>query len=219
MSKMPSIVDRDRFSKHRDYTVNLHGNEIKVTVTAVASVVRKWLNAALFFRRRYIHQNRLIVGLGVQWTPGGRDPPADTLQLCIGRRCLIFQLAHANYIPTNLRNFLLNPNNTFVGFWNHSDRRKLESSVDEIKMYRDPLDLRLYAAAEDEDDDENLARASVDEIVEKCLGYEVEQSGEIARSDWDDKILSDEQVVYASVDAYCAFQIGKNVKAWKYSTR
>ncbi|MCI84845.1 hypothetical protein A2U01_0106123 [Trifolium medium] len=42
-------------------------------------------------------------------------------------------------------------------------------------MYRDPLDLRLYAEPEDEDDDEDedLARASVDEIVEKCLGYEV----------------------------------------------
>jgi ribonuclease D len=59
----------------------------------------------------------------------------------------------------------------------------------------------------------------VDEIVEKCLGFEVEQSGEIGSSDWDDKVLSDEQVVYASVDAYCAFRIGKNVKAWKYSTR
>ncbi|MCI13647.1 hypothetical protein A2U01_0034766, partial [Trifolium medium] len=37
---MPSIVDRDRFYTHDVYTLNLHGNEIKVTVTAVASVVR-----------------------------------------------------------------------------------------------------------------------------------------------------------------------------------
>ncbi|GAU50478.1 hypothetical protein TSUD_409630 [Trifolium subterraneum] len=162
---MPSIVDRDRFYNHRDYTVNLHGNEIIVTVTSVASVVRKWLNAALFFRRSYIQQNRLIVGLGVQWTPGGRDPPADTLQLCIGRRCLIFQLAHATYVPRILRNFLRNRNYTFVGFWNHSDRRKLKSPELQLEMYRDPLDLRLYAVAEDEDDDENLAGASVDEIV------------------------------------------------------
>ncbi|PNX57857.1 werner syndrome ATP-dependent helicase, partial [Trifolium pratense] len=66
-------------------------------------------------------------------------------------------------------------------------------------------------------EDENLARASVDEIVEKCLGYEIEQSGEIARSYWDNKVLSNEQVVYASVDAYCAFRIGKNVRAWKYT--
>ncbi|MCI34765.1 3-5 exonuclease/nucleic acid binding protein, partial [Trifolium medium] len=105
---MPSIVDRKRFNTHDVYTVNLHGNEIKVTVTAVASVVRKWLHSALFFRRRYIRQNRLIVGLGVQWSPGAGilDPPADTLQLCIGRRCLIFQLAHATYVPKNLQNFL-----------------------------------------------------------------------------------------------------------------
>ncbi|PNX82230.1 polynucleotidyl transferase ribonuclease H-like superfamily protein [Trifolium pratense] len=216
---MPSIVDRESFNTHDVYTVNLHGNEIKVTVTAVASVVRKWIFTTLFFNRRDLQRNRLVVGLGVQWTPGGRDPPADTLQLCVGRRCLIFQLAHATYVPKSLRNFLLNRNHTFVGFWNHSDRRKLKTSDQRFEMYRDPLDLRLYAEAEaeDDDDDEDLARASVDEIVEKCLGYEIEQSGEIGRSDWDDEVLSDEQVVYASVDAYCAFRIGKNVKAWRFT--
>jgi hypothetical protein len=213
-------TNNNRFT-HDVYTVNLHGNKIKVTVTAAASVVKKWINAALCFRRRYmIPQNRLIVGLGVQWTPGGRDPPADTLQLCIGNRCLIFQLAHANYIPRSLRRFLENPYYTFVGFWNHSDRLKLKSSDQRLEMYKDPVDLRHYAQAEyDEDDDEDgdLARASVEEIVEKCLGYEIEQSGEIAISDWDDKVLSDKQVVYASIDAYCAFRIGKNVKAWSLS--
>ncbi|CAJ2662534.1 unnamed protein product [Trifolium pratense] len=208
---MAIIVDSDRIYTHDVYTVNLHGNKIKVTVTANASVVRKWIYTTLLFNRRNIH---LVVGLGVQWTPDGNDPPADTLQLCIGNRCLIFQLAHATYVPRSLRNFLENPNHTFVGFWNHSDRQKLESSEYQFEMYRDPLDLRHYAELEYED--ENLARASVDEIVEKCLGYEIEQSGEIARSYWDNKVLSNEQVVYASVDAYCAFRIGKNVRAWKY---
>jgi hypothetical protein len=84
-------------------------------------------------------------------------------------------------------------------------------------MYKDPVDLRHYAQAEYDDEDGDLARASVEEIVEKCLGYEIEQSGEIAISDWDDKVLSGKQVVYASVDAYCAFRIGKNVKAWSLS--
>jgi hypothetical protein len=212
-------TNNNRFT-HDVYTVNLHGNKIKVTVTAAASVVRKWIYTTLFFNRRDIHQNRFVVGLGVQWTPDGRDPPADTLQLCIGNRCLIFQLAHANYIPRSLRRFLENPYYTFVGFWNHSDRLKLKSSDQRLEMYKDPVDLRHYAQAEyDEDDDEDgdLARASVEEIVEKCLGYEIEQSGEIAISDWDDKVLSDKQVVYASIDAYCAFRIGKNVKAWSRS--
>lgn len=215
---MAIIVDYDHFRNHNVYKFNLHGNVIKVTVTAVASVVKKWISTTLFlFRRRYLQPNRLVVGLGVQWTPNGRDPPPDTLHLCIGRRCLIFQLAHANYIPRSLRNFLQNPNHTFVGFWNHSDRRKLEkSSKHRFDLFRDPLDLRLHAEVLDEDDDD-LARASVPEIVEKCLGYEVEDElrSEIGRSDWDDEDLSDKQVVYASVDAYCAFRIGKNIKAWR----
>jgi len=221
---MAYIVDYADFHTHRLYNVNIHGNEIKVTVTAVASVVRKWISTTLFlFRRRtYLQSNHLVAGLGVQWTPNGRYSPPDTLQLCVGHRCLIFQLAHANYIPRNLRNFLQNPNHTFVGFWNHSDRRKLEElSVHQLRMYREPLDLRHCVQVVDEDgDEEGLARASVPEIVEKCLGYDVEDElrGEIGRSDWNDEDLRHEQVVYASVDAYCAFLIGKNIKAWKYYT-
>ncbi|GAU50476.1 hypothetical protein TSUD_409610 [Trifolium subterraneum] len=214
---MAIIVDRDSFYTHDIYTVNLHGNEIKVTVTANVSVVRKWIYTTLYFNRYDIHGGRFVVGLGVQWTPECRDPPADTIQLCIGSRCLIFQLAHATNVPRILRSFLENPNHTFVGFWNHSDRQKLETSEYQFEMYRDPLDLRLCAEAEYEDDDDDLARASVNEIVEKCLGYEVEQRKEISMSDWSDEVLSDEQVIYASVDAYCAFRIGKNVKAWKYT--
>ncbi|GAU50477.1 hypothetical protein TSUD_409620 [Trifolium subterraneum] len=216
---MPSIVNSKSFNTHDVYTVNLNGNEIKVTVTAVSSVVRKWLQATLYLRRRYIYKNRLIVGLGVNWTPGAgiHDPPADTLQICIGRRCLIFQLTHATFVPKNLRDFLKNPDHIFVGFWNNSDRRKLESSDHDLKMEEDPLDMRHYAVAKDPADNENLRRASVNEIVEKCLGYEIEQSGEIARSDWNVNVLSDEQVVYASVDAYCAFCIGKNVRIWRFT--
>ncbi|KAH1241573.1 Endoplasmic reticulum oxidoreductin-1 [Glycine max] len=39
-------------------------------------------------------------------------------------------------------------------------------------MVRDPLDLRRYAKTEDGDD---LTQALVEEIIEKCLGFEVEQ--------------------------------------------
>ncbi|GAU27015.1 hypothetical protein TSUD_313770 [Trifolium subterraneum] len=63
--------------------------------------------------------------------------------------------------------------------------------------------------------DEDLAGASVDEIVEKCVGYEVEQRREMSMSDWSDEDLSEEQVSYACVDAYCAFLMGKNIRAWE----
>ncbi|XP_020221067.1 Werner Syndrome-like exonuclease [Cajanus cajan] len=212
---MATIIHHVRRFKHHLYTVHIHGVHVTVTVTASASVVKRWLSSTLYFRRRYAYLNRLVVGLGVQWTPGGSNPPADTLQLCIGRRCLVFQLARADHVPTCLRTFLNHPFHTFVGFWNHSDRRKLESSEHCLEMWRDPLDLRLWAETVDDDDDESLARASVEVIIEKCLDYEVEQRSEISMSDWDRKYLSHDQVVYATVDAHCAFLIGRNSRLWK----
>ncbi|TKY72476.1 hypothetical protein E2542_SST01217 [Spatholobus suberectus] len=64
--------------------------------------------------------------------------------------------------------------------------------------------------------DENLAQASVKEIVRKCLGYEVEQKSEIGVSDWDRKFLSDDQVAYATADAYCAFLVGRNSRVGRF---
>ncbi|TKY72478.1 DNA repair endonuclease [Spatholobus suberectus] len=66
-----------------------------------------------------------------------------------------------------------------------------------------------------DDNGESLARASVDEIVGKCLGFRVEQRREISVSEWYDDYLSDDQVAYATVDAYCAFLIGRNIRAWQ----
>ena len=79
-------------------------------------------------------------------------------------------------------------------------------------MVRDPLDLRRYAKTEDGDD---LTQASVEEIVEKCLGFDVEQRSEISMSDWNDEYLSDDQIAYATIDARCAFLIGRKSRAWE----
>ncbi|GAU23103.1 hypothetical protein TSUD_305500 [Trifolium subterraneum] len=98
-------------------------------------------------------------------------------------------------------------------FWNNSDRRKLESSAHRLEMCRDPIDLRYHVVAEKDDGD-----VSINEIVEKCLGYNIEreQRREIFRSEWDNEYLSRDQVVFACIDAYCAFRIGKNIKAWRF---
>ncbi|KAK7303661.1 hypothetical protein RJT34_14573 [Clitoria ternatea] len=209
---MATVVDRDFRDKHIVYTVDLDGIEISVTVTSSPGVVRRWLSSTLYFRRYYCHLHQLVVGLGVQWTPGRRCTAPDTLQLCVGRRCLIFQLRHADTVPKILRKVLNNRDHTFVGFWNHSDRIKLEGSKHELVMCRNPLDLRVYVETED---GEKLAGARVVEIVEKCLGFQVEQRKDIGMSVWEDEHLSEEQVLYATVDAYCAFLIGKNIEAWE----
>ncbi|EFH61162.1 hypothetical protein ARALYDRAFT_478601 [Arabidopsis lyrata subsp. lyrata] len=37
------------------------------------------------------------------------DPPADTLQLCVGNKCIIIQLGHCDQVPNSLRTFLTDP--------------------------------------------------------------------------------------------------------------
>jgi hypothetical protein len=211
-------LGRSKYENLRTYNVYIHETQInfQVTVTATASVVTNWLHTMLDHHLQYLRSYNLrncnlVVGLGVQWTPGNLDPPADTLQLCIGGNCLIFQLSRADMIPVSLCNFLRHPKNTFVGFWNAADRRKLERFDHRLQMLKNPQDLRNY-----EFNGEDLSRLSMDEIVRKCLGFEVDQSIEVGRSNWNQENLYAHQVAYASIDAYCAFLIGICFQAWRY---
>ncbi|XP_028753568.1 uncharacterized protein LOC114713145 [Neltuma alba] len=208
-----TICDLPSPPSHRRFHVDLDETYISVTVTARAAVVRRWINTTNYLYRPYL--GRLIVGLGVQWTPGDGDAPADTLQLCVGCRCLVYQLSHSPYVPSKLRQFLMDPCNTFVGFWNHSDRLKLAISKHRLNMLRNPLDIREYVVT---DDGESLQGASVEEIVREYLGIDgVRMRKEISMSDWGDESLSDEQVLQVTLDAHCAFEIGKNIRAWRFT--
>ena len=35
--------------------------------------------------------------------------------MCVGRRCLVFQIVHANYVLVTLKAFLASPKHRFVG--------------------------------------------------------------------------------------------------------
>ncbi|XP_027930330.1 uncharacterized protein LOC114186577 [Vigna unguiculata] len=146
--------------------IHASGNEISVTVTANASAVRDWLTAALYSSRYYVHLKRLVVGLSVHWTLSGANlnTPVHTLQLLIGRRILIFQLAHATTVPNKLRTFLLNPSHTFVGLSNFWDPQKLLCSRHRLRMARAPVDLVLYV--------NSLLRGRLPKeiVIERCLG-------------------------------------------------
>ncbi|KAK9724972.1 hypothetical protein RND81_05G112400 [Saponaria officinalis] len=82
--------------KTSHFTVNLLGNDdvhtISTTLTTHPGTVRNWLHSVLHSHRPHLH--RLVIGLGVQWTPYDH-PSAATLQLCVGRRCLIYHLHHS----------------------------------------------------------------------------------------------------------------------------
>ncbi|XP_050214064.1 uncharacterized protein LOC126665336 [Mercurialis annua] len=208
----PEITYEEYAGNRRMHTVNFFGHNISVTVTSSASVVRKWLSATIFHRRSYV--GKLVVGVGVQWYPykDNRDSAgADTLQLCVGCRCLIFQLTAATTVPRFLRRFLMDRRNTFVGIHNGSDEVMLMRSDHALQIHR-LLDLRRYVESED---GESLVQASVERIVEERLGYYgVGLDHDISMSEWDNNVLSDDQVLQACVKAHVAFRIGKDLRAW-----
>ncbi|ESQ47347.1 hypothetical protein EUTSA_v10028324mg [Eutrema salsugineum] len=109
------------------------------------------------------------------------NPLADTLQLCVGKRCIIIQLTHCDRVPDVLRSFLTDAETTFVGVWNSQDARKLDRSRHHLEI-GELLDVRKYV----QDSEGNSLRGrSFEEIVETCMGYQgVRLDREISKSDW-----------------------------------
>ncbi|GAU19490.1 hypothetical protein TSUD_77340 [Trifolium subterraneum] len=194
-----TVVDRQSFVDYCNITVNLYGNKIWVIVTASASVVDEWIQATLIRGGAFHCLRKLVVALSV-------DPSAHTLQLCVGHRCLIFQLSQADKVPLSLRIFLLDRACKLTGFFNTDHRPKLLSSKHRLEMIIDPKDIGYI--------DADFDNCSMEEMIEKCLGYKVDLREEIKTSDWSVQNLSNDQVLYACVEVHCAFLVGRNLGVW-----
>ncbi|XP_058077036.1 3'-5' exonuclease-like [Magnolia sinica] len=201
-----TIQQNDTTDTHSIYTVNFFNCPIITTVTNVGSVVESWLSDIYrIHSRRLAH---LIVGLDIEWRPifqRNATSRVALLQLCVGRRCLIFQLIYADCIPQSLRNFLLDQNFRFVGVGIEEDVEKLLEDY-ELSV-ANPVDLRLMAA--EKLDAIELRRAGLKNLASATLGLEVVKPKRVTMSRWDSSWLSFEQVQYACVDAHLSFEIGK----------
>ncbi|KAG8372177.1 hypothetical protein BUALT_Bualt12G0039300 [Buddleja alternifolia] len=157
--------------------------------------------------------DRLIVGLDVEWRPNFNhkcDHPIATLQLCVAKSCLIFQIVHAPSIPRRLREFLGDPDYTFVGVGIKNDIKKLLDDYGlEVSNTRD---LRSWAAKEL--DKKELRGVGLKELVKEVMGEEVEKPRSVTLSPWDDRLLTGDQVAYACLDAYFSFEIARRLSAW-----
>lgn len=194
------------------YSVDFFGEGIGVTVTESPSVIRQWIFTERYLNRRRYSSHSLVVGVGVQWTPRGSDPPPDVLHLCVGRSCLIIQLSYCKRIPNVLRRFFADRSITFVGIWNCQDKKKLAMCRHRLEIWR-LLDIRHSLV------DKELRRSSFEKIVNARLGHEgVRKDTEISMSDWDDEFLSHDQILQAAVDSYVSFKIGANMGLWNVCT-
>ncbi|KAK4412789.1 hypothetical protein Salat_2926100 [Sesamum alatum] len=101
---------------HNTYDVFFFDDTIFTTVTHDPDTISDWISEIMYIYRRRLHS--LIVGLDVEWCPSFTrhyQNPVATLQICVGRRRLIYQLIHTRYIPDSLDDFLSDDDFTFVG--------------------------------------------------------------------------------------------------------
>ncbi|XP_058077610.1 3'-5' exonuclease-like [Magnolia sinica] len=188
---------------HSIYTVYINNRSIITTVTNVASVVESWLHEIY-----NIHGTHLIVGLDVEWRPTFQrnvTSKVALLQLCVGSRCLIFQLIHANRIPRSLRDFLADGSFGFVGVGIKNDVEKLEDDYD--LTVGCAVDLRSMAATKFHSNE--LRSAGLTNLASYILDLDVVKPSQITLSNWESSWLTINQVKYACVDAYLSFEIGK----------
>ena len=196
----------------RNFRVSFFDYTIDVTVTSTPSVVRRWLRKALHRFRHNVRHCRLVVGLGVQWSPSSNS--AATLQLCMGQLCLVFQLYHAPRVPLSLRRFLADPDNTFVGVRNYSDQDMLRRSehildVPSLVDIRDVVEQKKGWSRQ----------VSMETLAAHLLGLEdVMKPASIGSSDWKAYRLDEDQVQYASVDAFLSFRMGKALHVWNWNS-
>jgi hypothetical protein len=107
--------------------VMVDGTMIWTMVTSSGGAVKR------FLREIEIHKNqrRLIVGIDTEWhvildSNRRRSHRTAVLQLCVGHRCIVFQIAHTDYVLSGtLRAFFACPDHHFTGVGVDDDVKRL----------------------------------------------------------------------------------------------
>lgn len=203
-----SIVDHELpYDSHNLYDVSFFNDQIHTLVTHSAPMVESWLSEI----NPIINENP-IIGLDVEWRPNQSrsiENPVATLQLCVGHRCLIYQLIHTQNIPQSLFDFLANRSYKFVGAGIENDVEKLLLDY-ELKV-TNAVDLGVLAATRL--CKRELKNAGLKGLAKEVLGKEIEKPKKVTLSRWDSEWLTCNQVQYACLDAFLSSEIGRRLNA------
>lgn len=196
---MATVVYRQQYPNFSNVTVDLNGTKVNVIVTASGAMIDEWINITVYNGIDFHRKRRLVVGFSM-------DRQANTLNFCVDRRCIIFQLSHADYIPVSLRYFLWERGVRLSGFYNKWQREVLLFSKHRLAMNMPPRNLTWMKSG--------LNKLSTEEIISLYLGFKVELKEEIRTSDWSQQYLTDDQVLFACVESYGGFFVGLELKMW-----
>ncbi|KAL5699181.1 hypothetical protein ACHQM5_030120 [Ranunculus cassubicifolius] len=185
------------------YRVSFAGKTIHTTVTDKASVAEAWVRDILTL---YRHAQQVIVGLDIEWRPHAisyLSNKSATLQLCIDDQCLILQLFYMDMLPQLLKDFLGDSKFMFVGIEVGDDIRKLRNEYG-LNCNRH-TDIREAAKARYP---YRFSRPGLKDLALELVGLRMLKPKHVCMSNWENRVLSPEQIEYACIDAYCSYKIG-----------
>ncbi|PIA61003.1 hypothetical protein AQUCO_00300492v1 [Aquilegia coerulea] len=208
-----SIGDRlECDSDHKCYDITIFNDQIHTLVTHDAHMLEHYLYDILSDKHNQEDRSkgRLIIGLDIEWCPSfnrnNENPPA-ILQLCVGKRCCIFQLSSAPEIPETLGMILNLSDIKFVGVGIQRDVEKL------IRFYnlRVANFVELGPLAAEKFKRDELRNDGLKDLAKEVLGLVIDKPRRVTLSRWDAAVLATDQIQYASVDAYLSYEIGKKL--------
>ncbi|CAA6663594.1 unnamed protein product [Spirodela intermedia] len=144
----------------------------------------------------------MVTSSGDERQRGERNPVA-LLQLCVGRRCLLFKSTRATNIPAALFEFLADDRFTFVGVGVSIDAENLLEDYD--LLVRRPVELSPMAA--EETGRPELRRPGLAALARAVMRIELIKPKRVTLSRWDCEWLSLEQVKYACNEPSSPFEV------------
>ncbi|KAF8398126.1 hypothetical protein HHK36_017051 [Tetracentron sinense] len=133
--------------------------------------------------------------------------PAATIQICVGRNCLIFQSFLARSVPSSLFQFLGNPNYTFTGVAIADDAKKLLKDYGLVVLktldLRD-LAVRVFGKTK-------YKKMGLKVLTRVVLEREIPKRKKDTLSNWNNFDLTYNQIKYACIDTYVSFEIARKL--------
>lgn len=174
----------------KTYMIPFYEHNIHTTVTKDPDCVTTWITKTENINSRHLHH--LVIGLVIESQQV--ENRISILQLCVGTRCLIFQIIHSPYIPQSLIDFLNNPNYTFTCDNIHEHVEKLVHEYG-LSLGVNVAELGSLAATIYGDRMKELGLKELAKVV-------LDKDPEKAR-------LCPEQVEYSTIDGFLSFEIGR----------
>jgi ribonuclease D len=201
------------------HNITAEGMEFTITETIRASMVEMWLHAV---KQRFLDAAPIkCVGLDCEFTTP-RDSihqRAAVLQLSVGSEVLVFQICRADHVSQLLRDFLGDTTIRFCGAAIGNDVRMLQSYGIQIPSVYDLQVIMSNPTKKPIPSLYDLSNATIGTKLEKKKrkknkknGDEEEEEDELIYG-WAKVLLSDKQVLYASLEARLGFEIARSY--WK----